>query len=189
MKRHRAKRAAFSAPMRRFVEEYLLDLNQTHAAIRAGYSPRSAASIASRLMEKLLVKDAIEKALAARTNRVQVSQDRVVQELLRVALADPAGAFDEKGNVLPIHQMPEDLRRAISGMDVEEIFAGSGEDREQIGQVRKLRLWDKTKALELLARHIGMFPLGPQTNVNIASGVIILPAKEPVTFDATREES
>ncbi len=77
------------------------------------------------------IREAVDRAIANRVNRLHVKQDHVVQELLRIALADPADAFDENGALLPLGKMPEDLRRAISGMDVEEIFAGRPSSRQR----------------------------------------------------------
>src|SRR5690349_2222505 len=95
----------------RFVDEYLIDLNGTQAAIRAGYSPKAANEIAAENLAKASVKARVDRAIAHRVNRVHVKQDRVVQELLRIALANPSQAFDASGALLPIHEMPEDVQR------------------------------------------------------------------------------
>jgi phage terminase small subunit len=133
---------------RRFVDEYLLDLNGAQAAIRAGYSVNGADQQASELLTIDKVKAAVDRAIAHRVNRVHVKQDRVVQELLRIALANPAQAFDVSGALLPIHEMPEDVQRAISSIDVEE--------RNGETVVKKIRFCDKNRALEMLGRHIGL---------------------------------
>src|SRR3954471_4710859 len=74
---------------RRFVEHYLVDLNATQAAIRAGYSAATASEQASRLLANVKVAAAIAEAQAARSRRTEVTQDRVVLELARVAFGDP----------------------------------------------------------------------------------------------------
>jgi hypothetical protein len=81
----------------------------------------------------------------------------VIAELAAIAFLDPAKFYDESGNLLPIHDMPEAARRAITGIDVEEIFAGKGEERRQIGVLRKIRFAGKQGALDLLAKHLGLF--------------------------------
>ena len=72
----------------RFVEEYLFDLNQTQAAIRAGYAPSSADKQGSRLMKKKNITDAISAAMAERSRRTGISQDRIINELAKVAFAN-----------------------------------------------------------------------------------------------------
>src|SRR3954449_4422091 len=73
----------------RFVEQYLVDLNATQAAIRAGYSAATANQIGARLLANVKVAAAIAEARAARSRRTEVTQDRVVLELARVAFGDP----------------------------------------------------------------------------------------------------
>ena len=63
----------------------------------------------------------------------------VLGELLRLARVDIAGAFDKNGKLKPIHEIPEDVRRAICGVEVDELFEGTGRDREQVGFTRKVR--------------------------------------------------
>ena len=74
----------------RFVDEYLLDLNATQAAIRAGYSAKTAQEQGSRLLSNVIVQDAVAEAMAARSERTQVTAGRVVQELAKIAFADMA---------------------------------------------------------------------------------------------------
>ncbi len=140
----------------RFVDEYLLDLNGTQAAIRAGYSVNGAEVQGSQLLSNPKVKARVDRALAQRANRIQVKQDDVVRELLRIAMANPADAYDANGALLPIREMPENLQRAISGIEVEEIYSGRGEERVKIGEVRKVKFWDKPRALEMLGKHVGL---------------------------------
>lgn len=138
----------------RFVEEYLLDLNATQAAIRAGYSAKTALQQGPRLLGNAGVKAAIQKALAARAKRVEVKADDVLRELLRIATTDISEAYDDEGNLKKLKDIPVDLRRAISGVEVDEIWDGYGEDRTQTGETKKLKLWDKTRALEMLGKHL-----------------------------------
>jgi phage terminase small subunit len=130
----------------RFVEEYLLDLNATQAAIRAGYSPRSADKIAYQLLEKTRVQEAIVAAIQARSKRTQVTADRIVQELAWLAFYDP-GLIAAHNIKRPedIATLPEGLRRVILGWR-----------RDRFGNL-VLKLAPKTPSLELLGRHLGMF--------------------------------
>lgn len=140
-----------------FVAEYLVDLNATQAAIRAGYSPKSAESQGARLLSNAKVREAVDAAKTKRANRVEVTQDEVLRELLRIARTDIGDAFDDKGRFREFKDMPVDLRRAISSVETLEEFTGSGADRVQSGQTRKVKFWDKVKALELLGKHLKLW--------------------------------
>lgn len=146
-------------PMRRrFVHEYLKDLNATQAAIRAGYSKTTADTQGPRLLENVGVRNAIDTGIALRAVRVEAKSDDVLRELVRLATVDVGGAFDGKGRLLPLSKMPEDVRRAISGVEVEELWGDDGEGgRTQVGVLRKVKFWDKGKALDQLGRHLGLF--------------------------------
>lgn len=79
---------------KRFVEEYLIDLNATQAAIRAGYSPGTAQQIGSENLSKLVISNAIAKAMADRSKRTGINQDRVLQELARIGFAKITDIID-----------------------------------------------------------------------------------------------
>ncbi len=133
---------------RRFVQEYLLDLNATQAAIRAGYSRRTARAIGSENLTKPDVVAAIERAQAERSARTELTQDRLLQELGAIAFADVRDLFDAEGNVRPIQLLAASSAAIVSGLEVVEA-PGSGERR------LKVRLYDKLRALDLLGRHLG----------------------------------
>lgn len=137
----------------RFVEEYLVDLNATQAAIRAGYSERSAHVTGTRLLANAKVREAVDEAKRARAERVEVKQDTVLRELLRIATVDIGQAYDEEGRLRPLKDIPEDVRRAIAGIEVDEI----GGEEGGIGFTRKVKFWDKPKALELIGKHLKLF--------------------------------
>ncbi len=141
----------------RFVQEYLLDLNATQAAIRAGYSEKSAASQGERLLRNAEIKTAIDEALSKRAQRVEVKADDILRELMRIALADISQAYGDDGQLLKIKEMPEEIRRAIAGIETEELFEGFGEDRTRVGDTVKVKFWNKPQALELLGKHLKLF--------------------------------
>ncbi len=140
-----------------FVAEYIKDLNATQAAIRAGYSRDSASEQGYQLLQKTSVQSAIANAAAARKQRVQVDGDLVLRELLALATVDLAAAYDEQGNLKPIHDIPPEVRKAIAGVEVFEEFEGVGKDRHYVGQTKKLKLWDRPRSLEMLGRHLALF--------------------------------
>ncbi len=117
---------------RRLVEEYLIDLNMTQAAIRAGYSPKSAARIGVKLVNKSQVQQAIEKAKANRAKRTEITQDYVVNTLLEV--------------------VERCMQRApVCNMKGEQVQDDQGRD------VWQFNGRDANKALDLLGKHLGMF--------------------------------
>ncbi len=145
---------ALTDKQKRFVEEYLIDLNATQAAIRAGYSEKTARAIACENLTKLDVQNAISESMKTRSERTKVTQDRVIEELARIAFLDIREAFNDDGNLLPINKMPEHVARAIGGMDIDNVRS-IGDD--ETSQTRKVKILDKRGALELLGKHLAMF--------------------------------
>lgn len=156
---------ALNLRQKNFVNEYLVDLNATQAAIRAGYSARTAEQQGPRLLGNVGIASAIAERMNARARRTEITQDRVLQEYARLAFIDPSKLFDESGRPLPIQQIDEDTRRAIIGVDVATV----GNDQMGVGEVLKLRLADKRAALDSLARHLGMF--NDKLNLNVTDAL------------------
>jgi phage terminase small subunit len=144
-----------SPKRRRFVLEYIKDLNATQAAIRAGYSKLTADTQGPRLLGNVGVRKAIDSALAEREVRTQIKADDVLKELHRLATVDVGDAFDDMGRLLPFKDMPRDVRRAIAGVDVEELWGPDG--GAQLGVIRKVKFWPKSNALEQLGKHLKLF--------------------------------
>lgn len=142
----------------RFAEEYLVDGNGTQAAIRAGCRANSAKVTASKWLRLANIQAAVSLGREVAPGPLPAVTPRVVlTELLRIATVDLAQAYTPEGQLKPIHEMPEDVRRAIAGIEVEELFSGRGEERSRIGEIRKVKFWDKPKALELLGKHLKLF--------------------------------
>lgn len=141
-----------TAKQQRFAEEYLIDLNATQAARRAGYSAKTAADIGRQLLRKTPVASRIQEAIDARAARTEITQDRIIKELARLAFLDIRKAFNRNGTMKPLHEMDDDTAAALAGLDAIELR----EDGAPIGTVKKLKLSDKKGALELLMRHMGM---------------------------------
>lgn len=146
-----------SPKQNQFIAEYLVDLNATQAAIRAGYSGKTAEKIGSENLRKPEIRRAIDEALARRAARVEVRQDDVLRELLRIMSCDIAGAFDEKGRLRPLKDIPEDVRRVIAGVKVKQLFEPGEEGLYHSGDLLEVKFWDKTKALELAGKHLKLW--------------------------------
>lgn len=140
-----------------FVAEYLVDLNATQAAIRAGYSEKTAYSQGQRMLKNVEVQAAIQEAMQKRSQRVEITQDRVLQEYARLAFFDPRKLFDDDGKPKGISQLDDDTAAALSGLDVLEEYEGAGDSREFVGYTKKYKLANKLGALDSLGKHLGMF--------------------------------
>lgn len=141
------KKKKLPPKQRRFVEEYLIDLNATQAAIRAGYSEKSAYAKGCEL--KVQLSSIITEAQEARSARTEITQDRVLQEESYIAFQSPRHFFDDEGNLLSPHELPDEVARAISSFEVIELKGG--------GKKYKYRTWSKGRSLERLGRHLGIF--------------------------------
>lgn len=138
----------------RFCREFILDLSATKAAVRAGYKEHSATQGASRLMTNELVMARIQTLMNERAKRSEITADTILHELLRLARVDIGDVYDENGYLLNVKDIPEDARRAIAGIDV---FVERDHDGVPIGETKKIRFYDKTKALELIGKHLKLF--------------------------------
>jgi phage terminase small subunit len=135
----------------RFVEEYLIDLNATQAAIRAGYSAKTARSIGQENLTIPDIQNAIDAALAERAKKTEITADRVVQELARIAFVDfrQVTSWGPDGvRLLSSDELSDDEAAIVSEVS---------ETTTETGGSLKVKRYDKLKALELLGRHLGMF--------------------------------
>ena len=139
----------------RFVVEYLKDFNATRAAIRAGYSPKTAASQGQRLLRSVVVIKAIGEDHTKLLKQTEASTERVLKELAAIAFPDPGQFFDEHGNLLPMDAVPAEARRALRSLKVQELFDPA--TGEQIGRLCKLVFRNKVAALKKLGQYLGMF--------------------------------
>ncbi|OHV24933.1 terminase small subunit [Rhizobium sp. RMa-01] len=149
--------ANLTAKQARFVEQYLIDLNGTQAAIRAGFRKHTAHQAAYELLRKPEIIAAIEAAKLARSERTQVDADWVLKRLADEADADMADLYDDDGDLLPVEDWPLIWRQGlVAGVDIEALYADGeeGEGRKIIGHVKKLKLVDRTRRLELIGKHV-----------------------------------
>jgi phage terminase small subunit len=160
--------AQLTAKQRAFVNEYLVDLNATQAAIRAGYSPKTANVQGAENLTKPNVTQAIEKAMELREKRTEITADRVLAELAKIAFADGSDFASlvtretEDGPVTDVvfydtDTLPKDKKAAISAIK-----------KTKYGIA--VETYDKIKALELIGRHLAMFT----DKLNVSSDNITL---------------
>lgn len=135
----------------RFVAEYLIDLNATQAAIRAGYSEKTAYSVASENLTKPEIAQAVAKARGRQLQQADLNAVRVLEELRRLSFSDLSELVDANGALLPLAQMPAHVRSAIASVKLSKknLTAGDGVTEDVV----EVKLWDKPRALEMLAKH------------------------------------
>lgn len=143
---------------RRFVDEYMIDLNATQAAIRAGYSKNTAEWIGPQLLGKTHVAQEISNLKAQRSERTKIDADWVLRRLAAQADADMADLYTDAGTLKPVNEWPEVWRKGlVAGVEVIEEYGPAEEGgRELIGHTKKVKLFDRIKNLELIGKHVNV---------------------------------
>ena len=104
-------------------------------------------------MSNPAIRSAIDKALAAQVERVEVKADDILRELLRILRTDIGDVLGPDGALLAVKDMPVDVRRAVSSIEVSEEQV----DGVAVGEIKKLKFWDKPRAAELLGKHLKLW--------------------------------
>lgn len=157
MAQKKSKKRKLTPKQEHFCQCYVIYWNATRAAREAGYSDLSAGKLGFDLLNIPLIQDRVEQLKKHALKELGVSPERILLELTRIATVDIGQAFDDMGQLKPLKEIPEDVRRAISGIEVNEIFDGQGEQKSVIGLAKKVKLSDKIRANELLGRHLRLF--------------------------------
>ncbi|EHS3846832.1 TPA: terminase small subunit [Escherichia coli] len=139
-----------------FAREYLKDLNATQAAIRAGYSEKTANEQASRLLANVNVQNFVAELKAARIEQTGIDAAYVLRRLVEIDQMDVLDIMTDDMSLKPVSEWPASWRRYLSGFDLAEMFEGRGDDREMVGILKKIKWPDKVKNLELLGRHVSV---------------------------------
>ncbi len=155
---HHVNRIVLTLKQARFVGEYLVDLNGKQAAIRAGYSPRTAEVQASRLLRYAQVQAALKVAVQERSRRTQITADRVVNELAKLAFSNITDflTLQNDGSVsVDLSRVPRHEVAALHEVTIDQYTEDAGEAACKVKRIR-IKLHDKKSALDSLARHLGM---------------------------------
>lgn len=139
-----------------FVRQYLVDKNATQAAIRAGYSAKTASSAGERLLRNVEVSAAIERETSDIAGRLGITAERVLLERSRLAFFDVRKLFRDDGSPIPVNELDAEAAAAIAGLEVAEIWEGSGEDRHFVGYLKKYKLASKDPNLASLEKYFGL---------------------------------
>lgn len=171
-----------TAKQKAFCEEYLIDLNATQAAIRAGYSVDSAKEIGCENLTKPNIQILISELKAVRSKRCEISQDNVLKELAKIGFADIRDFYNSNGQLKLPSDLSDQAAASLSGIDIDEIFGFNpeSEQKEKIGETKKIKLHNKITALDLLGRHLGIFE---KDNKQRSSEGLKLIIKEVITQD------
>ncbi|MEM7927597.1 terminase small subunit, partial [Morganella morganii] len=139
-----------------FCCEYLIDLNATQAAIRAGYSEKTANRTASENLSKPDIQIRISELMKERSDRLQIDADYVLNRLVEIDQMDVLDILHDDGGIKPVHEWPKVWRTSLSGMDLAEMFESRDGERYLVGILKKIKWPDKVKNLELLGKHISV---------------------------------
>lgn len=156
---------SLSAKQQRFVDEYLVDCNATQAAIRAGYSERTAKEQGARLLTNVHVSAALAKRQGKLAEKYEVTQERVIQAIAQVAFGDIRKMFDENGALRKPSEWDDETAASVAGMDVVTVQAGEG----AVEYVAKIKRTDRLRAIDQLARHLALY--NDRLEVNVTEGL------------------
>jgi len=154
---------------KRFCEEYLIDFNGTQAAIRAGYSVKTANEQSSQLLTKLNIQNYIKTLSEPAEKQLGITRERTMQEIGRIAFSDLRKFFDETGVLKQIIDIDDDSAAALASVEVDEIKV----DGMAVGSTKKIKTYDKTKALEMLAKHFKIYSDAPVNVFDLANATVI----------------
>jgi len=141
----------------RFCQVYVIELNGKKAAIKAGYSKKTAESQASRLLSKAKVRARVDQLKLKVEKKLEIKKENILRELHQISTTDILYLFNEDGSFKPLKEIPEAIRRSIASVEVEELFEGKGEERQHIGYTKKIKFWDKLGSLKLLGQHLKLY--------------------------------
>jgi len=157
----------------RFAQEYLIDMNGAQAAIRSGYSAKTAKEIAARLLTNVNVSSALEKARASLAARTEITQERVLKELARMGFSDVRSIFTPDGGLRSPTEMNDEEAAAIQSVKV--ITRRVPGNEKHVEQVHEIKMADKLGALTQIGRHLGMFTDKSEVDVKGAMNVNFAP--------------
>lgn len=149
-----------------FCREYLIDLNATQAAIRAGYSEKTARALGCENLTKPDIQNRIAQLKAQRNEQVNIDAAYVLRRLVEIDQMDVLDIVRDDLSLKPVSEWPSSWRRYISGFDLAEMFENTGEDggRELAGIMKKIKWPDKVKNLELLGKHVSVMAFKEQSS-------------------------
>lgn len=162
----------------RFVTEYVKDCNATQAAIRAGYSKKTAGQQGEQLLKKPEIRKAVDLRLGKAAEASDLTVERVLRELSRMAFFDVRKLVNADGSPKQVQELDDDTAAAIGGLEVLEEFEGSGKDRKFIGYTKKYKIADKNSAIEKAMKHLKL--LSDKVELTGKDGADLIPPTDPM---------
>lgn len=158
-----------------FVKYYLIDLNGTQAALKAGYAEKSAHTTADRYIHGRKggehVKKAIDEAMAARAKKVDIDAEYVLKQLGQMQKALISEIINDSGSLKDVSEWPEIWQRMVVSVDVFEEYDGSGKDKVLIGYTKRVKLMDRARIMEMLGKHVNVKAFSEQHDVTVKGSI------------------
>lgn len=159
---------------KKFCQEYIIHFNGTRAHQTVSDCSRASSEVvAIRWLKNPEIQKYLASIIAKRQERLECKADEAMIECRRIALADVADAFNEDGSIKAIHDIPLDLRRCISSIEIEDIWEGKGKNKVYVGRLVKIKFWSKDKNIEMLFKHHGLFEKDNKQNEKRGTMLII----------------
>ncbi|GKX40047.1 terminase [Pectobacterium carotovorum subsp. carotovorum] len=149
-----------------FCREYLLDLNATQAAIRAGYSAKTAKETGHENLTKPHIAQRIAELKEARNERVEINADYVLRRLAEIDEMDVLDILTDEGKLKPVSQWPKVWRTTLSGLDISSTIFNQDETTEET-ILKKIKWPDKVKNLELIGKHVDVNAFKERVDVSV----------------------
>ena len=137
----------------KFIKEYLVDLNATQAAIRSGYSKKTANRIGPELLVKTCIQEAVQVARLKIEKKTDITIEKCLKEYAKIAFLNIKQAFNDDGTIKDIHEIPDNVAEAMAGLETSTIRT----DDNKFGTLHKIKISDKKGALDSIMRHLGGF--------------------------------
>jgi phage terminase small subunit len=179
-----------TARQARFVAEYCVSLNATSAAIKAGYSDKGADSWGAQLLSNPKVRAEIAKKTGKVFTKLEISAERVLEEIAKLAFFDPRKLFESDGSPKQLHELDDETAMAVAGFEFVELFEGTGDEKHAYGLLKKYKLTDKRASLELLGKYLKLFVDRTEVSgeIGIRTVLVPAPAKKAIMRPANKPE-
>lgn len=146
-----------TAKQERFCQEYIVDFNATQAAIRAGYSQKTARDIACENLAKPNIENRIKELTSQLQKKTDITREMIIAEYAKIAFTDIRDYYDENNRLLSVKELSDKSAAALAGIEIDELWGASMDGKIQIGETKKIKRWDKLKALEGLSKVYGYY--------------------------------
>ncbi|EJB8470230.1 terminase small subunit [Citrobacter freundii] len=157
-----------------FCREYLIDLNATQAAIRVGYSAKTANRTATKLLSKAVIQNRIAELKAKRNEDVGIDADYVLRRLVEIDQMDVLDILNDDGSLKPITSWPKAWRISLTGLDISTTIQNFDEETAET-TLKKVKWPDKVKNLELLGKHVRVQAFKEQIEQKVTATHSIMP--------------